>query len=81
LLAKPQNIQSEEKGFTVNVFSSPGVKEGDKVPVLVSTPWLEQISLINEKKKKKTLSLQKTELTNSMIIHIHRYKGMDIVSL
>ncbi|KAA1091025.1 hypothetical protein PGT21_021110 [Puccinia graminis f. sp. tritici] len=34
LLSKPQTNQSEEKGFTVNVFSSPGVKEGDKVPVL-----------------------------------------------
>jgi len=34
VLAKRQSVQSDQKGFNLNVFSSPNIKEGDKVPVL-----------------------------------------------
>ncbi|KNZ45791.1 hypothetical protein VP01_77g5 [Puccinia sorghi] len=35
ILAKRQSVQSDQKGFTVNIFSSPDIKEGDNVPVMV----------------------------------------------
>lgn len=36
ILAKRQSVQSDQKGFTVNIFSSPDIKAGDNVPVMVS---------------------------------------------
>ncbi|PLW10993.1 hypothetical protein PCANC_24199 [Puccinia coronata f. sp. avenae] len=34
ILVKSQSVQSDQKGFTVNIFCSPETKEGDNVPVL-----------------------------------------------